>query len=473
MPMQHLSQFLCGDNAIDSRISDFIVQDLKVKSISDFAARWENDKLFAEEVVALVEPFKSNLSKPPARLQVARLRTAWQRAQGQLAQGAVDNGGGGPCQWNGRVTMQMPHGGDGNGALSTPLLDNQSPNQDAFPRGVSEDEEEAMEAAEGHASPKWLFRFSCLGLLLYWGTGYAYGKYRAGWDIIDSFYFLVVTVSTVGYGDFAFALDHDFDKIFGGLYVFFGVVLIGVAAGIIIHTLEEKAEAKLNRLREHHHDSDLDFGHQPAFNLKQETRGVFLDILWNFAMIGITLAIGIAVMLQLEDWSFSDAFYFCMITITTVGYGDILPTHHNAKIFVIFYILFGFGVLANSLSAIGAFPFRIQQLRKLDTSLSLLGQSLDAKHLSALCSCNEVRSIRSRAQIAKSNEAPYIDRSEFALWQLLKQDKLQMDDLQRCLQVFDKLDFDGSGSLDQSDIDLFLSQKTDGKASSSAAMQQP
>jgi len=190
-------------------------------------------------------------------------------------------------------------------------------------------------------------------------------------------------------------------------------------------------------------------------------------------MIGITLMVGTAAMTQLEDWSICDSFYFSMITITTVGYGDILPTTNHAKLFVTFYILFGFGVLANSLSAIGAFPFRIQQLRKLDTSLSLLGQSLDAKHLSALCSCNEVRSIRSRAQIAKSNAAPYIDRSEFALWQLLKQDKLQMDDLQRCLQVFDKLDFDGSGSLDQSDIDLFLSQKTDGKASSSAAMQQP
>eukprot|EP00419_Tripos_fusus_P037104 CAMPEP_0172780122 /NCGR_PEP_ID=MMETSP1074-20121228/202767_1 /TAXON_ID=2916 /ORGANISM="Ceratium fusus, Strain PA161109" /LENGTH=466 /DNA_ID=CAMNT_0013617093 /DNA_START=24 /DNA_END=1424 /DNA_ORIENTATION=- len=459
MKAQQLSQFLRDENAIDPKIVDFLNQNMRLESISDFAAKWENEKQLEEEVVAHVEPFKSNLSKPPAKLQLARVRRAWHRAQGVLAQGAVDGGKSGPHQLDGIVLAEMLHEGADNDAQSALLLFDTSPNEVAD--GV-EDEEQIMEAAEGHASPKWLFRFSCLGLLLYWGTGYAYGKYRAGWDIVDSVYFLVVTISTVGYGDFAFSsLDNDVDKLFGAFYVFFGVVIIGVAAGIIIQTLEAKAEEKINRLREQHHEVEFDFGHQPAFNLEQETRRVFLDILWSLAMIGISLVIGTATMMQLENWCASDAFYFSMITITTVGYGDILPTNPKAKLFVSFYILFGFGVLANSLSAIGAFPSRIQQLRKLDKSLSLLGESFDAKHLSALCSCTEVTSIRSRAQIAKSQSAPYIDRSEFVLWQLLKQDKIQMDDIQRCVQVFDKLDYDGSGSLDQTDIDLYLSQRSD------------
>lgn len=47
-----------------------------------------------------------------------------------------------------------------------------------------------------------------------------------------------------------------------------------------------------------------------------------------------------------------DALYFSVITITTVGYGDIHPTTAITKIFTIFYVLFGVGIIAASLNII-------------------------------------------------------------------------------------------------------------------------
>lgn len=46
-----------------------------------------------------------------------------------------------------------------------------------------------------------------------------------------------------------------------------------------------------------------------------------------------------------EKLSWVDAFYFCTITLTTVGYGDIVPHTDPGKIFTIFYVLAGIGII--------------------------------------------------------------------------------------------------------------------------------
>ena len=53
------------------------------------------------------------------------------------------------------------------------------------------------------------------------------------------------------------------------------------------------------------------------------------------------LAIGCAFFSWSEDWSWDDALYFSIVTMTTVGYGDLVPTTDASKIFAIFYIIFG------------------------------------------------------------------------------------------------------------------------------------
>ncbi len=57
---------------------------------------------------------------------------------------------------------------------------------------------------------------------------------------------------------------------------------------------------------------------------------------------------------RFEDWTVIEALYFCIVTLTTVGFGDLTPTTAGTQIFTIFYILTGFGVLVALLTSVAA-----------------------------------------------------------------------------------------------------------------------
>ena len=55
---------------------------------------------------------------------------------------------------------------------------------------------------------------------------------------------------------------------------------------------------------------------------------------------------------SLEDWGWVDSLYSSVITLTTVGYGDLAPTSSASKLVTVAYILSGIsllGVAANEI----------------------------------------------------------------------------------------------------------------------------
>ncbi|MDO8511365.1 MAG: potassium channel family protein [Nanoarchaeota archaeon] len=57
---------------------------------------------------------------------------------------------------------------------------------------------------------------------------------------------------------------------------------------------------------------------------------------------------------RLEAWSWVQAFYFSVATITTVGYGDLHPTTDLSRIVVSLYIISGVSISLVSLTVIGS-----------------------------------------------------------------------------------------------------------------------
>jgi hypothetical protein len=66
----------------------------------------------------------------------------------------------------------------------------------------------------------------------------------------------------------------------------------------------------------------------------------------------IILGIGSVVYHYLEDWSWLDAVYFSIITLTTIGYGDFSPVTNGGKLFTIFYIIIGIGIILSFINTV-------------------------------------------------------------------------------------------------------------------------
>lgn len=62
------------------------------------------------------------------------------------------------------------------------------------------------------------------------------------------------------------------------------------------------------------------------------------------------IGIGTVFYHRVEGFSFLDSMYFCVITLATVGYGDLSPQTPAGKIFTMFYVLIGVGIIASSVS---------------------------------------------------------------------------------------------------------------------------
>lgn len=66
----------------------------------------------------------------------------------------------------------------------------------------------------------------------------------------------------------------------------------------------------------------------------------------GLALLVVSLfLVGTVVYSIFEAWSLLDSFYFSTMTLATVGFGDFVPTHPGTKLFTVFYVLGGVGLL--------------------------------------------------------------------------------------------------------------------------------
>lgn len=75
-------------------------------------------------------------------------------------------------------------------------------------------------------------------------------------------------------------------------------------------------------------------------------------------LILFLLIIGTAGYVLIEKWSLIDSIYMTIITLTTVGYGEVAPLSYKGKIFTILFIIFGIVIFSIIITRVVNFIFQ-------------------------------------------------------------------------------------------------------------------
>lgn len=158
-------------------------------------------------------------------------------------------------------------------------------------------------------------------------------EFSYNWDYIQSCFFALTILTTIGYGNFA-------AETFGGrlFCLLFGIIGIpfmlsvladvgGIFAGILQLAWGNNKDRlrliaeKLHIINPRPEKGGLDEMPE-TINLEKN----LLMILGGLLAVILFFGFGALLFTIWEDWSFFDAFYFCFVTMTTIGFGDMTPS---------------------------------------------------------------------------------------------------------------------------------------------------
>eukprot|EP00668_Euglena_longa_P001276 GGOE01001508.1.p1 GENE.GGOE01001508.1~~GGOE01001508.1.p1 ORF type:complete len:324 (-),score=106.43 GGOE01001508.1:262-1194(-) len=247
----------------------------------------------------------------------------------------------------------------------------------------------------------------------------------AGWGVLDSLYFATVTFTTVGYGDVV--PKTSVEKVFTCFFALLAVAIIATALGILMERVVDVEAAKVSAIGFADGDS------------------AWMSIARALGHIFVILVVGGAVYSLLERQDFESSLYWSCVTVTTIGYGDVVPKSSLGKQFAIIFMIIGTFYFAKVLSALVQFPLDLRRQRMEEWVQRQLGDDLQRGELRAL-----LAEVRNLGLVPESQD--WCGRAEFALAMLVSLGKVQEDDIRRALQEFDRLDVEKDRKLDIRDV---------------------
>ncbi|CAM9796838.1 unnamed protein product [Ectocarpus fasciculatus] len=214
-------------------------------------------------------------------------------------------------------------------------------------------------------------------VFLYFVIGCIFYRTNMEWDTLECIYFITVSITTVGYGDYY--PDNDAGRMFTCFFVAIGIVVVFGVINEFAQSAIASAEAHaLERLDDDRTDDEVLTGLVSYQYTAPRVRKVIVSIL---AICSCILAGTIFFYYNEDNCSFIEAFYFSFITTMTVGYGGLATEKGSSRAFSVVFTLFSVILVATAFRNIAAIQAEIRTERDLD---ALMNKNLDMDMLRAM-----------------------------------------------------------------------------------------
>lgn len=157
-------------------------------------------------------------------------------------------------------------------------------------------------------------------VFVYWTVGIEYYHGEEHWDRIDCAYFITVTTTTVGYGDFHPSTQAT--QLFTVFYAIFGIAFVlSSVTDLVNYLMVRKMQTRVLTL---------------LGVTNMESRAWF-KLIFSFCCVLSMITIGTVFFNINEGWPPATALYWTIITMLTIGYGD-LTIGDSSRKFSIWFI---------------------------------------------------------------------------------------------------------------------------------------
>lgn len=266
---------------------------------------------------------------------------------------------------------------------------------------------------------------------------------RERWTFIDSLYFSMVTMSTVGYGDLSPSSLGS--RMFTVVYILVGITVIfarlsALLSGTLLalekggRWIASRFPGMKSKSIDINGDGTADYI-APQSSLKYWTQGLACSVIVLLLLQFVSAGVFALVQPGLGYWM---AFWHCIVTATTVGFGDVALSEQAARLWAFFHILLSVSWLAAFIArAQDLYNERVYELKQ----RALLEKRLDVHLIEAL-----------------DKDGSGVDKLEFVIGMLINLgveicgDPLTWDHVTPFIQKFDILDKDGSNVLTKADL---------------------
>lgn len=276
--------------------------------------------------------------------------------------------------------------------------------------------------------------YLCVGLM------YALGWKRLGFT--DATYFIVGTLLSVGYGDVTF--DHDtFSLVFACFYLLWGLCLSAFVAGVVFRIALSRWNDRIERQIAESLLKSASISNKSAVvwaALQDSFLKLFISILVIISAVAVLMS-------RVEGWTLPEAFYWAVVTVSTVGYGDLYVTTSIGKWIAICFVPVGVTLTACFFTTLASLPFYIEKAEEEHSVLSEWGRAITVNTFDIIRKSGQIK------QLGLSNNEKVLTRNEYILWLLLQLGKVDISDIKHCGQAFDLVDTRHEQKLELSRID--------------------